>query len=365
MPDNKNLLAAAIAAALATLVSGCVSNAAKSGGGESSAPVAAAVQAAVAPAPATAMPANSSGISVPVTAVNPEDLLDYNKTIVVPTAYVKFLVEGKVGVSKQGSALSTLGGGSANSVKASAKYHLNGMNKALAQSIAKKAYDDFVAQMRAAGYTVLTWNDIKGRDYLQGIALAKADAKWGLPVESPVGSSDTLLVAAPSDEQQIKIGFTGPFSEFISLGKPKIKDATIIIPTYTIVAPQIWGETGASYSTISAGIQTAPGMNLQAASATWMGKPKTRMMRGIPGVASKAPVLNITANAGTLSKTDTTSNAANALSKGLSLLSGAGSITSNSADYTFTVDATAYSNGALKGISAFNAEVAKVARGAK
>ncbi len=362
--DNKKILAAAIAA-MATLMTGCVSNAARSGGGDSSAPVTAAAQPAAAPAPVSASSGNSSGISVPVTAVNPEDLLDYNRTIVVPTAYVKFVVDGKVGVSKQGSALSTIGGGSANSVKASAKYHLNGLDKSLAQSIAKRAYDDFVGQLRAAGYTVLTFNDIKGRDYMQGIALAKTDAKWGLPVESPAGSSDTLLVAAPSDEQLIKIGFTGPFSEFISMGKPKIKDATVLIPTYTLVAPQIWGETGATYSSISAGIQTAPGMNLQAASVIWMGKPKVRMMHGIPGVATKAPVLNISTNAGTLSKTDTTSNAANALSKGLSLLSGAGSITSNSADYTFTVDPEAYSTGAMKGISAFNAEVAKVAREAK
>lgn len=353
MHFTPTLLAAAITLGLLT---GCVSNSVKTGGAASSPNPQA--------APA-AMPAAATAATVAVNAVNPEDLLDYNKTVVVPTAYVKFVVDGKVGVSKQGSALSTLGGGSANSVKASAKYRINGLDKALAQSIAKKAYDDFVGQMRAAGYTVLTWNDIKGRDYLQGIALAKADPKWNLPLESPVGTSDTLLVAAPSDEQQIKIGFTGPFSEFISMGKPKIKDATIIIPTYTIVAPQIWGETGASYATISAGIQTAPGMNLQAASATWMGKPKSRMMRGIPGVATKAPVINISSNVGTLSKTDTTPAAANALSKGLSMLSGAGSISASSADYTFSVDPAAYSSGAMKGIAAFNAEVARVAREAR
>lgn len=344
MHFTPTLLAAAITLGLLT---GCVSNSVKTGGAAS------APNPQAAPA---AMPAAATAATVAVNAVNPEDLLDYNKTVVVPTAYVKFVVDGKVGVSKQGSA---------NSVKASAKYRINGLDKALAQSIAKKAYDDFVGQMRAAGYTVLTWNDIKGRDYLQGIALAKAEPKWNLPLESPVGTSDTLLVAAPSDEQQIKIGFTGPFSEFISMGKPKIKDATIIIPTYTIVAPQIWGETGASYATISAGIQTAPGMNLQAASATWMGKPKSRMMRGIPGVATKAPVINISSNVGTLSKTDTTPAAANALSKGLSMLSGAGSISASSADYTFSVDPAAYSSGAMKGITAFNAEVARVAREAR
>lgn len=296
----------------------------------------------------------------------PQDLRDYANTVVVPTAYVKFLVNGKVFVSKQGSALSTLGGGNANSVKASAKYKVSGLDKALAQSIAKQAYDDFVARLRASGYTVLTYDDIKDRDYVQKAARDKGDATWGLPLETPVGSSDTYLVAAPSDAQQIKVGFTGPFAEFISLGKPRFKDATVVIPTYTIVSPQVWGETGAGYNRIEAGIKTAAGMNLQYASAVWMGKPKVRMGGGnAAGVVTKAAVINITEKAGDLVKAaDTSPTAANAISKGLSALTGAGSISASSADYVFNVDRNAYTAGAMKGITAFNAEVAKAAASA-
>ncbi len=179
--------------------------------------------------------------------------------------------------------------------------------------------------LRASGYTVLTYDDIKDRDYVKKAARDKGDAKWGLPVESPVGTSD---------EQQIKIGFTGPFAEYIGMGKPRFKDATVIIPTYTIVSPQIWGETGGGFNRIEAGIKTAAGMNLQYASALWMGKPKTRMGGGnAAGVVTKAAVINITAKAGDLVKAaDNTPTAANALSKGLSMLSGAGSINSSSAD---------------------------------
>lgn len=355
MPQRKHLTLIA-AAIISSLVSGCASNAANdTKPGSNGAGSITAVQTA----------AGSSSLAVNVG--YPQDLRDYANTVVVPTAYVKFLVDGKVFVSKQGSALSTLGGGNANSVKASAKYKVNGMNKALAQEIAKKAYDDFVAKLRASGYTVLTYDDIKDRDYVKKAARDKGDAKWGLPVESPIGSSDVYLVAAPTDEQQIKIGFTGAFAEFISLGKPRFKDATVIIPTYTIVSPQVWGETGSSYSSISAGIKTAAGMNLQSASAMWMGKPKTRMGGGnMPGVVTKAAVINITEKAGELVKAaDTTPTAANALSKGLSMLSGAGSISSNSADYVFNLDRSAYTAGALKGITDFNAEVAKAAANAK
>ena len=83
----------------------------------------------------------------------------------------------------------------------------------------------------------------------------------------------------------------------------------------------------------------------------------------LPGVVTKAAVINIGENTGTLSKVDTTSNAANGLSKALSLLGGGGSISANSADYTFMIDKAAYSTGALNGMRGFNAEVAKALAG--
>lgn len=352
-----NLLAVAI---LASIASGCASNAGSTAGQDSK-------PGGSGQGSATAAQTAAGSTSLAVNVGYAQDLRDYSNTVVVPTAYVKFLVDGKVFVSKQGSALSTLGGGSANSVKASAKYKVAGLDKAMAQGIAKQAYDDFVAKLRAAGYTVLTYDDIKDRDYMKSAARDKGDAKWGLPTESPVGSSDTYVIAAPSDAQQIKIGFTGAFAEFISLGKPKIKDATIVIPTYTIVSPQVWGTTDSGFNRIEAGISTAAGMNLQYASAIWMGKPKVRMGGGnVPGVVTKAAVINITEKAGELVKAaDTTPTAANALSKGLSMLSGAGSINASSAEYTFNVDRTAYTAGALKGITDFNAEVGKAASSAK
>lgn len=343
------------AALITSLVAGCASQSASDSSSASSTASPAAAQVNLPP---------STGIAVNVG--YSQDLRDYNNTVVVPSAYVKFLVDGKVFVSKQGSALSTLGGGSANSVKASAKYKVNGMDKALAQSIAKQAYDDFVSKLRAAGYTVLTYNDIKDRDFVKGAAREKNDATWGLPTES-VGS-DTYIVAAPSDEQSFKYSLNGgQFSEFIRLGKPKFTDATIVIPNYTVVAPQVWGETGGGYNRIEAGIKTGEGMNLQYAGVTWMGKPKTRMGGGnAPGVVIKNPMINVTAKVGDMVKAaDTTPTAANALSKGLSLLTGAGSISASSAEYTFTLDRNAYTSGALKAIGDFNNEVARAAAGAK
>lgn len=343
MTLRKSALVIALVSAGSLLLTGCLAN-----------PPAGDTSAAAAP---SAPPPQSK---MEVIGGYASDLSDYNKTVVVPTAYVKLLVQGKAFVAKQGSALSTLGGGNANSVKASAKYKVEGIDKAYAQSLAKQAYDDFVGKLRAAGYTVLTYDDVKGRDYVKGAAREKADATWGLPVESPVNSPDTYLVAAPSDEQQFKTGFTGIYSEFISRGKPKFEDAAMVIPVYTIVAPQVWGETGSGYNRISAKINALPGMNLQAANAMWMGKPRVRMGGKVSGVMTKTYVTNISPKAGELVKAeDTTPRAANALSKGLSLLSGAGSIDAASANYVFTINRAAYSAGVMSGVGAFNAEVEK------
>ena len=314
------------------------------------------------PTVSAAVAVDAAPLAVAVNIGYPQDLADYDKVVVVPTAYVKFLVDGSIFVAKQSSGLLSMGGGSSNSVKAKAKYKVAGLDKALAQEIAKRAYDDFVGGLRTAGYTVLTYDDIKTRDYITSASRASADDDWGLPTESAVGSRDTFVVATPSDEMAFKIGFTGPFAEFISMGKPKFKDATVIIPVYTITAPQSASETSSGFNRISAGVSVMPNMNLASAQALWMGKPHVRMGGGnFPGVVTKGPVYNLTEKAGELVKAgDTTPTAANALSKTLSMFAG-GSISTNSADYVLNIDRDIYASAALRGISGFNAEVAKAA----
>lgn len=323
--------------------------------------------AASASADAAAAPAAASGFKFDLKSVNTEDLRDYNNTIVVPTAFVRIMVKGKVFVAKQGSALSEMAtGGSANTVRASANYKLEGMDKALAQNIAQKAYDDFVAKLRNAGYTVLTYDDIKDRDFIRGADREKPDSEWGVPTDSPRGSSDTYLVASPTDEQAFASGMAGgTFNQFIHFGKPLFTDATIVIPTYTIVSPRAGGKTEATYSTISAEVNVSPSMAMPYASVFWMGKPKVRIMHGMPGVVSPYPFGNLTDHAGELTKEDTTSKAGNAFAKGLSLLTGFGSVTGNSANYTLKIDHDAYLAGAMNGIGAFNTEVARIAQEAK
>lgn len=296
-----------------------------------------------------------------VEAGRPEHLSTGN-VLIVPTVYVSFPVAGKVGVSQSGSAWATIGGGSANTVKASAQFTVNGLDKALAQQIAKQVYDDLIAQLRATGYTVLSYEDIKDRDVLRKASRKKPDADWGLPTDKTNGI--TTVQAAPSDEQNFEWGFNGGvFNQFISLGKTKLTDGILMIPEFTITAPQMWGEKGEGYSTISAAVKGAPAMQMTVAGVSWLtNKPKVEMgggprvgvhMKGVVGLSDKVGELKMLE--------DTTSGAANAISKTLGFLSGTGSITSQSASYTMTIDREAYVAAAVGGMRKFNAEVAKVA----
>jgi hypothetical protein len=89
------------------------------------------------------------------------------------------------------------------------------------------------------------------------------------------------------------------------------------------------------------------------------------MMRGIPGVATTKPVINVSEQVGNLSAgTDASPTAGNALSSALSNF-GAGDIQRSVTNYELTIDREAYAAGVMNGVQNFNGEVAKVAAAAK
>lgn len=281
--------------------------------------------------------------------------------IIVPTVYVKLPVSGHIFVAKQGSALSTIGGGNANTVRASARYTVKGLDKALAQQIAAKVYDDFVGRLRDAGYTVKTYADIKDDAVVRSAQREAGDAPLGLPTENDQARTVTWAVASPTDEQAFRGGMVGGvFNQFMSGGRSKLGEGTIVIPTYVITAPQIGGTTRGGYATIHAGISSAPGMNLQFAIVQLLTE-----KGGWGDSRLKQPVNNITEKAGELKARDTTDKAGNDFSKALSTLTGAGQINTKSTQFTFTIDPAAYTSGVLAGTGAFNAELAKVVAAAR
>lgn len=297
----------------------------------------------------------ATALALAVEAINPEDLLGYNKTVLVPTAYVTLVSEGKVSATKQSGAFQQ---GNATA-RAAANFRVQGVDKAYAQTLARAALDNLVGQLRGAGYTVLTYADVKDREVFRNAAREpgpKAESEGGL----------STLTFAPSDEQHFQSGFAGGlFSEFISGGKPRIGDATLIIPQYVFHAPQAWAEGSRGYNSVSATANVVHGMNMAQARVYWMGPPVSRMMRGIPGVATTKPVINVSEKVGSLSQgADASPAAANALSSALSVFGG-GNIQRTVTNYELSIDREAFAAGVMNGVQNFNAEVAKVAAAAK
>jgi len=281
--------------------------------------------------------------------------------IIVPTIYLKLSVSGHIFVAKQGSALSAIGGGSPNTARASARYTVNGLDKKFLQEVAAKVYDDFVAKVRAAGYTVKTYADIKDLDKVKTAERAKPDAAMGLPTEKDRNNVHEYVVVAPSDEQTFVETLTGGvFSQFTGRGGSALGEGTVVIPVYTIISPQIGGEVSETYSTISAGIKSAPGMTLASVSV-----PLLTQKGGWGDAHLKTQFLPIAVKVGELTAEDTTSKAGNAFSKGVSLLTGAGQINTKSATFTFAVDQPAYMAGVLEGTAAFNDLFGKVVAGVR
>lgn len=294
-------------------------------------------------------------LAVAVETINPEDLLGSGKTLLIPTAYVTLVTEGRVSASKQAGAFQQ---GNATA-RAAANFKVQGIDKAYAQQLAKAALDNLIGQLRAAGYTVLTYADVKDRELFRNAAREagpKADSEGGL----------NTLTFAPSDEQLFQSGFNGGlFSEFISGGKTRIGDATLIIPQYSFHAPQAWAESSRGYNSVSATANVVHGMNMAHARVTWLGQPVSRMMRGIPGVATTKPVINVSEKVGNLTQgVDASPTAANSLSSVLANFGG-GNIQRTVTNYELAIDREAFAAGIMNGVQNFNAEVAKVAAAAK
>jgi len=284
-----------------------------------------------------------------------------SQTIIIPTVYLKLAVAGKVMAVKQTSALSLLGSsGSGNTVRASAHYSVAGLDKKMAQGLATKVYDDLVAKLRDAGYTVKTYADIKDLEPVKNATREKVDENWGMPLEKTQMGNDVTVIATPSDEQNFKVGFGGAvFGQFQKMGKSKLDDdaGTLVIPTYVINAPQAWGETGSGVGTIKAAVNVNPGMNLTYAMA-----PLLTGKGGWGDVRTKGISPNISSKVGELTQTDATDKAGNAFSSALSALTGSGKITGSKGIYVLTIDPAAYEAGLMNGTGAFNTEVAKAAK---
>ena len=85
--------------------------------------------------------------------------LGFSETYFIPSANLLITASGDVW------AQSKAGGSNA---QAHGKYFVKELDRVFVQDLARKVQDDLVTKMRAAGYTVLTYEDLKGEADVAG-----------------------------------------------------------------------------------------------------------------------------------------------------------------------------------------------------
>lgn len=266
-------------------------------------------------------------------------------TLLVPTLHLR--------VATEGSVFATKGAGS-STASAKGSFSVQGLEKPALNALATQLYHDFVQRLKADGWKVLTYEDIKDDPEVTKMERRAADGALGFPTEKTADGRTHFAVVTPSDAQNFKPAMQGLHWSFRFVSKAR--NATVIVPQIDIVAPQVWGETRKGYSSASAKVNTAPGMNLNYANILVL----TPKGGGGVVVKTKYAIVNATEKAGEfVDAKNTTPSAANGISKGLSILGGGGSINRSSAAYIFAIDPQAFSAGVLRGGGGFLNQVAK------
>lgn len=268
------------------------------------------------------------------------------KTILVPTVILRVATEGSVFVAK---------GAGSSTASAKGSYAVHGLDKAALMALAAELQENFVKKLRADGWTVLTYEDVKADPEIVKLERRAADGALGLPAEKDNGSRASYALVSPTEAQSFKPAMQGVHWPFRFIAKAR--NATVVIPQIDIIAPQVWGETRKGYKSASAEVKHLPGMNLNFAMILVL-TPK-----GGGGVVCKLKhaIVNTGENVGTfVDAKDTSPGAANGISKGLSILGGGGSINRASAAYQFAIEPKAFNSAVLRGGDAFLGQVAKV-----
>lgn len=237
-------------------------------------------------------------------------------TYLIPTLRVRASVAGSVWAQKGGA-------------KAHGKYWVDGAEHDLMQGLARTLQDDLVTKMRAAGYTVLTYDDIKSDPEVASLSADKIDSRYGLPSSGGLGTPVTFVDASPSDAQTFSAPVQGPAWSF--RGIAKARNLTVIVPELTFTTPQMFGQTESHAYEDKAGISMDPTMIFEGATVwglTAKGGPAIQVQRH--GKRTAADV------AGTIVKASEDDMHVNHV------------LDSKSGNYVMTLDKTAFSDGVLR-----------------
>lgn len=158
-----------------------------------------------------------------VKVVHDDDFAD-SQTYLIPTVYLHVTARVQTETRNEGA-------------RAKAKIYVTGLDKAMLQGIARQVHDDLVAKIRAAGFTVLTYDDIKAD--VAGFARMEPNKKYGFPVKMfDKGPGIDFAIVSPSDEQTFDYDFArGPTWPWRDMAKGK--NMVVLVPQVYFNMPEV------------------------------------------------------------------------------------------------------------------------------
>lgn len=184
-----------------------------------------------------------------------------SSTVIVPTVYLNVEARNSTSARKGNMAQGGLG--------LKARVFAEGMDKAWLQGMAKTIQDDLVAKLRAAGKTVLTFDDI--RSEAASAPRMAPNPKYALPTHNTRFAKDIDFVSvAPSDEQAVDYGMLGAQKPWETIANAH--GAVVIVPEIWLTMPQVGSEFSSRWDGVEGKITFDPQMRLFAANLYSGGK---------------------------------------------------------------------------------------------
>jgi len=267
------------------------------------------------------------------------------RKILVPMAIIRFATRGSLFVANQGRFFESNG----RSARAKGKFVVAGLEKAYIQDLARQVQDDFIARLRAAGHTVLTYADVQDNAEVVKMGRYKPDDDYGMPTGSGnPAMKNTYLMAFPSDAQAIDPPFQGYGWGFRKVAKEL--DAIVMVPEYIIDAPLLTGSRRNGVSSRSASVAVYPEMLVFGHMLFWTPKGGWGYFRLNQSIGE------LSDNVGEIGAADDDSpRAANAIAAGLAQLGPLGAdMQSKTGTWGMKLHPARYTSAVLRGTVSFN-----------
>jgi hypothetical protein len=275
------------------------------------------------------------------------------KKILVPTAIVRFATRGSLFVVAQGNFMQTDG----RTARAKGKFVVAGLDKSYVQGLARQVQDDLIARLRAAGHTVLTYDDVKDNPEVVRMGRYKPDDDYGMPTGSGNPAlKNTYLMAFPSDTQAIDPPFQGYPWGFRKVAKDL--DVIVMVPEYIVDAPLLTGSRRNGVTSRSAAVAVYPEMLVS--SRLSFNTPKGKW----GSFGTKEPVSDLSESVGDIGEaTDDTPRVANAIAAGLASLGSLGAdMQTKSGTWGMKVAPARYTAAVLRGTVSVNMAIEAIVR---